>query len=109
MPYNPDTAQRLRVALKKLTPVTERKMFGGVAFMVNGHMCAGVNGDDLVLRLGHEQAAAALTKPHTRPMDFTGRPLKSMVYLEPPAYRTARQLDAWLKRALAFNQTLPPK
>ena len=84
-------------------------MFGGIAFLVGGHMCCGLRGKDLVLRLGNEAAAAALRRPHVRPMDFTGRPLRSMVYVAPAGYRSERALESWIGRALEFTQGLPPK
>jgi TfoX/Sxy family transcriptional regulator of competence genes len=75
MPYDEDLAARVRDSLRGTPGLTERTMFGGIAFMLNGHMFSGVINDDLVLRLGAEGADEALGKPHTRPMDFTGRPM----------------------------------
>lgn len=102
-------AARVRVALRGLRGVDERRMFGGTAFLWNGHMICGALGDTLVLRLGADGAADALTRPHTRPMDFTGRPLKSMVYVDAAGHRRDRDLEAWLARAHRFALTLPPK
>jgi len=82
-------------------------MFGGVAFLLHGNMCCGVVKDLLVLRLGSTGAELALTKPHTREMDFTGKPMKGMVYVEPEGVRTERKLQAWLELAVRFTQTLP--
>jgi TfoX/Sxy family transcriptional regulator of competence genes len=76
--YNEELASRVREILAEIGDVAERKMFGGIAFMVSGHMCCGVINDDLVLRLGPEAAQKALKHPHVRPMDFTGRPMKDM-------------------------------
>lgn len=84
-------------------------MFGGLAFLIRGHMCCGVVGDSLVLRLGNDGAAAALLKPNTRPMDFTGKPMKSMVYVEPAALTEDVDLTRWLDQAMSFVATLPPK
>jgi TfoX/Sxy family transcriptional regulator of competence genes len=84
-------------------------MFGGLAFMVAGHMACGIVGDDLMLRLGEDDADAALDEPHTRPMDFTGKPMKSMVYVAPAGTETDPALVAWVKRATAHARTLPPK
>lgn len=84
-------------------------MFGGLAFLMRGHMCCGVVGDTLVVRLGNDGAAAALREPHTRPMDFTGKPMKSMVYVGPAALAEDSGLTHWLDRAIAFVATLPPK
>jgi len=84
-------------------------MFGGIAFMVNGHMCCGVNGRDLMLRLGEEGATDALQEPHVRPMDFTGKPLASMVYVGPGGHRNDVDLRGWVERAVRFVRSLPPK
>lgn len=84
-------------------------MFGGLAFMVNGHMCCGIVGKDFVVRTGPEQYEEALSKPHARPMDFTGRPMRGLVYVGPEGYESARDLKAWIQRGLRFVRTLPPK
>ena len=102
-------AERIRAVLGPAAGVSERRMFGGLAFLVGGHMCCGLLGEDLVLRLGDEAAAAALKRRHVRPMDFTGRPMKSMVYVAPAGYRSRRALESWLGRALEFVHGLPPK
>ena len=109
MPYDEDLAVRTRALLKRRKGITERKMFGGVAFMANGHMCCGVTGDYLMLRLGNKGAAAALQEAGTRPMDFTGKPLKSMVYVEPAGYESDDGLCYCVERALKFAKSLPPK
>jgi TfoX/Sxy family transcriptional regulator of competence genes len=109
MAYREEVAERIRSVLDGTRGVTERKMFGGIAFLYNGHMCCGVNGEDLMLRLGNEDAAKALMEPHTRPMDFTGKPLKSMAYVNPEGYDADDDLRAWVDRALRFAKTLPPK
>ena len=88
--------------------LSERKMFGGLAFMLDGHMCCGIVGHDLMLRLGKDQAAQALEQPHVRPMDFTGRPMSGMVYIEPGGLDDVA-LNRWLNQAAAFARALPPK
>jgi TfoX/Sxy family transcriptional regulator of competence genes len=107
--YDEHLADRIRAALATTPDVSERKMFGGLAFMVAGHMACGIVGDDLMLRLGEDGADAALDEPHTRPMDFTGKPMKSMVYVAPAGTETDPALVAWVKRATAHARTLPPK
>ena len=109
MAYDSLVADRLRSVLRRRKGVSERKMFGGVAFMVNGHMCCGVAGKNVVLRLGEEGADKALLERHVRVMDFTGTPLASMVYLTPPGYRSDADLKGWVQRAVSFVRTLPPK
>jgi len=102
-------AERVRVALKGRRGIAEKKMFGGVAFLSRGNMLCGVVGSDLVVRVGPDAYEEALARPHAREMDFTGRPMKGMVYVAPAGVRTARQLDAWLERGLAFARSLPAK
>ncbi len=109
MAYNEDVAARLRKTLARRKGITERKMFGGLAFLMNGNMCCGVIDENVVLRLGKEGAGKALEERHTREMDFTGTPLASMVYLWPAGYKTDEDLRGWVKRAVAFTKTLPAK
>jgi hypothetical protein len=107
--YDEDLAMRIREVLADRTDLSERKMFGGVAFMVGGHIVCGVIKDDLMLRLGEEGADEALDRSHTRVMDFTGRPSKGAVYVEPVGTADDGELRAWIERALAYVSTLPPK
>jgi TfoX/Sxy family transcriptional regulator of competence genes len=109
MPYDDALAARVRRALRGREDVTERTMFGGLAFMVRGHMCCGVVGEDLVLRLGSDGAEAALGEPHTRPMDFTGRPMKGFVYVAPAGLWSPAALQRWVDGAAAFVASLPAK
>jgi TfoX N-terminal domain len=108
MAYDERLADRVRGVLAPETGLTERKMFGGLAFMLDGHMCCGIVGEDLMLRLGVDGADAALERPHVRPMDFTGKPMAGMVYVSPAGVR-GTALSRWLERASAFVRTLPPK
>ena len=108
MAYDEELAERIRSVLGE-EDVCERKMFGGIAFMHRGNMVCGVMGDALMLRLGAEGADAALDEPHTRPMDFTGRPMRNLVYVEPEGIATDEALAAWVGRGLDFVATLPPK
>jgi TfoX/Sxy family transcriptional regulator of competence genes len=107
--YDEGLADRIRDALADRDDVAERKMFGGLAFMVSGNMCCGVIGSEAMLRLGPEGADEALDDPHARPMDFTGRPMKNMVYVEPAGLEDDADLRRWVARALAFATSLPPK
>lgn len=109
MAYDEELATRIRTRMDDPLGVSERKMFGGVAFMVYGNMCVGIVGRDLMVRLGTDEYERALTEPFVRPMDFTGKPLKGFVYVDAEGIETNKQLDAWLDRALAFISTLPPK
>jgi TfoX/Sxy family transcriptional regulator of competence genes len=83
-------------------------MFGGVTFLVNGNMCCGVERNNLVLRLGAD-AEAALAQAHARPMDFTGKPLRGMVYVDPAGYASNKKLGTWIERAVRCAAALPPK
>lgn len=109
MPYDERLAERVRNAMTGERRVTEKHMFGGVSFLLKGNMCCGVAGEKLVLRLGEEGAAAALTKKHTKPMDFTGKPLKSMVYVLPEGTRTKASVASWVNKAVGFASGLPAK
>jgi len=102
MSYDERIAARVRALLGKRRDVVERKMFGGLTFMVNGAMCCGVTSEALVVRVGPAEYERALAEPHARPMDFTGKPLVGMVYVDPPGYRTARALARWIQRGLDF-------
>jgi TfoX/Sxy family transcriptional regulator of competence genes len=84
-------------------------MFGGLAFLMNGHMFCGIVKNDLMLRLGDELAAAALKMPHTRPMDFSGKPMKSMIYVDASGLESDDSLQPWIESALKFVKKLPPK
>jgi TfoX/Sxy family transcriptional regulator of competence genes len=108
MGYDESLAERIRDVLAGEQGVSERKMFGGLAVMVDGHMACGIVGDDLMLRLGAEAAEAALRRPHVRQMDFTGRPMTGMVYVAPAGVRGAA-LRSWVEKALAHARSLPPK
>ncbi len=84
-------------------------MFGGIAFLVNGNMCCGVTGTALMLRLGKAGADDALSEPHVRPMDFTGKPMSTMVYVDPEGTASEEDLAYWVGRAVAFANSLPGK
>jgi|SRR5215469_1594372 len=109
MPFDETLAERIRPLLQGNYEVTEKKMFGGVAFMVNGHMCCGIVGKNLVIRTGPEAFDHALKRPHARPMDFTGRPMKGFVYVAPAGYHSDRDLKSWTKLGLDFVLSRPPK
>lgn len=84
-------------------------MFGGLSFLVNGNMCCGITGTDLVLRLAPEEVERALSKPHTRPMDFTGKPMKSMVYVSAEGTSSIAALQQWIRIAAITAKGMPPK
>src|SRR6516164_8663236 len=102
MSYDEKLAARIRAVLAERDDVIEKKMFGGLCFMVNGAMCCGLTKSDFMVRVGPDAYDEALAQPHARPMDFTGRPLKGMVYVEPAGLRTRPALEHWVRRGLAF-------
>ena len=102
-------AGRVRKALTESPDVVEKRMFGGIAFMVRGNMCCGVIGDRLMLRVGPKGYETALSRSHARAMDFTGRPMKGMVYVEPAGFASPRDLKTWIERAMEFVLSLPAK
>jgi TfoX/Sxy family transcriptional regulator of competence genes len=109
MAFDERLAERVSAVLEVVPDVREQQMFGGLAFLVGGHMACGIVGDELMLRLGVEGADAALDEPHVRPMDFTGRPMSTMVFVEPAAIESDRALTGWIGRALTYVETLPAK
>jgi TfoX/Sxy family transcriptional regulator of competence genes len=107
--YDEELAERIRQALAGRQGVSEKRMFGGIAFMLRGNMCCGVVRNDLMIRVGPEQYEVALARPHARPMDFTGRPLRGMVYVGPDGYRSDADMEDWVRRGVDFAASLPPK
>lgn len=108
MAYDEKLAERARAAVPPVGELTERAMFGGLCLMLDGHMLCGISGDRLMARLGTEAAEAALAQPHVRVMDFTGRPMKGYVYIEPAGLK-GRALDRWVGACAEYVATLPPK
>ena len=109
MAFDPILAEKVRRVLVRCPDASERKMFGGLAFMVGDHMCCGVLDRRLVVRVAAVTYRRLLSAPHVRPMDFTGRPLTGFLYVEPEGYAAPGALARWLRRAVAFAQSLPPK
>jgi hypothetical protein len=107
--YSERLAGRIRRALAGQRDVIERQMMGGLCFMLRGHMCCGIVRSDLVVRVGPAQYEAALARPHARPMDFTGRPMRGFVFVGPSGYRTSLALHRWVTRGMDFVASLPAK
>ena len=84
-------------------------MFGGVAFMARGYMFVGIVGDVLMARVGPDYYEQALARPHVRVMDFTGKPMKGYVFVDPEGFESDADLAEWAERGYRFIQTLPPK
>jgi TfoX/Sxy family transcriptional regulator of competence genes len=108
MAYNMKLAERIRSELNSV-PVVEKKMFGGVSFLLNGNMTCGVHKDDLIVRVDPEKHSALLKKPHAKPFDLTGKPMKGWLIVEAAGVKTDKQLGMWVKEGLEFARTLPPK
>jgi TfoX/Sxy family transcriptional regulator of competence genes len=109
MAYNERLAQRIREALGSRRDVTERRMFGGLAFLLRGRMCCGIVGDDLMVRVAADEFEAVMRARHVKPMDFTGKPLKGFVYVSPPGFRTRAALRLWLEKGDRFVRQDAPK
>lgn len=109
MPFDESLADRIRALVQGRLDIEERKMFGGLAFLLRGHMCCGIVGSDLMVRVGRDDYESALAESHVRPMTFTGRPLTGMVYVAPAGIRTAKSLQRWIERGIRFSQSLPAK
>lgn len=109
MAYDEGLSQRIREILTDQSGVIEKKMFGGLAFMINGHMSVGVIKTDLMVRTGPDGYKDALSQPHARPMDFTGKPLTGFVYVDEKGYELDEGLDKWVQRGVDHALSLPPK
>jgi hypothetical protein len=109
MAYDEGLAQRVRRVLGEKPGLVEKKMFGGIGYLVQGNMACGVNRGDLIIRVGPEQYEAALSRPNTRPFDLTGRPMKGWVVVEPDGYEAEDDLKGWVEEGLGFALSLPPK
>ena len=106
-----DTAlsQRIRPILSEWKGVSERKMFGGVCFMINGNMCVGTWKRSLIVRLDKDKHDEVLAEPHTKPADMNGRVMKGWALVEPAGIESENDLRAWVDRAAKFAASLPPK
>lgn len=108
MPYDETLAGRVRGLLSVRDDVSERAMFGGLTFMLGGHICCGVSKNELIVRLHEDDVDAALARPHARPMDFTGRPMRGFVTVG-PAGLNGQAIKRWVGIAVAHAESRPPK
>ena len=109
MAYDEGLARRIQGIMVGLPGYIERKMFGGVGYMLWGNMACGVNGDDLIVRVGPEGYEEAPAQPHTKEFDMTGRPMKGWVVVTADGVESDDQLEAWVQRGVGFALSLPPK
>ena len=109
MAYDEGLAQRIRELVEEQPGFTEKVMFGGIGFMLQGNMACGVIGDEMIVRLGQEQDEAALAKPHTRHFDFTGKPMRGWVMVAADGYEADEDLAAWVQLGVDYALSLPEK
>jgi len=110
MPYDEDLAHRLRELLADQAAITEKKMFGGLAFLLHGHMTVSASRDGgMLVRIDPEQTDAALARPHVTRMEMGGRSMDGWIRVAPAALEDQREVAAWIERSLAFVKTLPAK
>jgi hypothetical protein len=107
--FNEALAERVREQLARRNGVVEKRMFGGVAFLLNGNMSVGVHGDDLIVRVAPDDAPAALKKKDIRVFDMTGKPMKGWLLVGPAATKTEAALAGWVAKGVDFAGALPPK
>jgi len=109
MAYDEGLAERIRGVLDERKDVSEKRMFGGLAFLIQGHMSVGIVKDQLMVRVGPEVYDRLLEEPHARRMDFTGRPMKGFLYVTPSGFESDADLERWVSRGVAFVTALPAK
>jgi TfoX/Sxy family transcriptional regulator of competence genes len=109
MAYSQSLAERVRKVLAKRRGFTEKKMFGGVGFLLNGNICVGVWKDSLIVRLGVDEAEAALKDDNVVPFDITGKALQGWAMVEPDGLERDEQLHGWIEKAVEFVRALPGK
>ena len=109
MAYDEALAERIRGVLAQRDGVSERKMFGGIAFMVGGNMACGVMGRELMVRVGPDAHDAALAEPHVREMDFSNRPMRGFIYVALDGVASDDDLSRWVDAGVGYALSLPPK
>ena len=109
MAFDEALARRIRQRLARRKNVEDRKLFGGIGFLLNGNLLVGVWKVSLVVRLGEEEGEEALKEPHVKEFDITGRPMRNWVLVGPEGVQDEEQLSGWIRRAVKFVGTLPAK
>jgi TfoX N-terminal domain len=109
MAFDEGLAERVRHLVRTEPGLAERKMFGGLCFLVGGNMSFGIVGSELMVRVGPDAYLETLALPHAREMDFTGRSMRGMVFVSEDGISEDQDLDGWLQRGMAFAGSLPPK
>jgi hypothetical protein len=109
MAYDEGLAERIRGILAEEPGVREKRMFGGLAFLLHGNMCAGVVNHDLMVRVGRDAYDQLLREPHVREMDFTGRPMRGLLFVGPEGVESDSSLEQWVGVGVTFAKALPRK
>lgn len=109
MPYNIALADRIRSRLRRAAGLQEKKMFGGMGFLINGNMACGVHKDELIVRIGPERSAELLARPYTRPFDLSGKPMAGWILVTPQGYKADADLHGWIELGTDFAGSLPAK
>jgi TfoX/Sxy family transcriptional regulator of competence genes len=109
VPYSESLAERVRTLIASLRGYAEKKMFGGVGFLLHGNMCVGIWQDSLIVRVGAEQHDEAMAKPFAKPFDITGRPMTGWVMVEPDGLDSDRDLRSWVESGIRFAISLPAR
>jgi hypothetical protein len=109
MAYDEQLAEPVRSLLAAEPAVTEKTMFGGLAFLLHGNMAVGLAGQELMVRTGPQESDTALSRPHTRPFDMTGRPMKGWILVAPEGVADESDLASWVVRGVKFARALPAK
>ena len=109
MPYDTGLVQRIREQVEALPGISEKEMFGGLSFFVNGNLAVGVIGEELIVRVGPDQTEQALARPAARPFNMTGRAMKGWVTVKPAGFEGDADLSEWVRKGMNFARSLPAK
>lgn len=109
MAFDERLAERIRKRLGNRKELAEKKMFGGIAFLLDGNMCVGVHKQDLIVRLDPEETDEALSQPHTRVFDLSGRPMKGWILVESSGLKDENALGKWVSISVDYAMSLPKK
>ena len=109
MAYNEDLAKRIRTKLKSRSGLTEKRLFGGIGFLVSGNMACGVHKQDLIIRLSNNDFDLAIKDPNVRVFDLGGRPMRGWILVSSGGYSSDESLQDWIKKGIAFARSLPAK
>jgi TfoX/Sxy family transcriptional regulator of competence genes len=109
MPFDDILANRIQRILERVEGLSEKKMFGGICFLINGHMALGLVNEDLMIRVERDSHEKLLSQPHVRKMNFTGKPLKGLLYIGAKGTASDKDLKKWISKGVEFAMSLPAK